>query len=296
LQLLLTQLTRVWLFEKVLQRMSSISFATLVFNDTPSNDFTSLSTTINAHLNELSQHGKLGINPLMVPKSHFQQVLPNDFVDAAFSFTALHWLQHAPSHGPNEGDNAAFAASAHDDLVAFLSARHRELRQDGTLTLCMPGQGPVGVQPVIECLEAAIRDLSSTYHFSPSVIACLPMYFRTMDEILSAVSMCPGAWNVLGSDMVPMVHSAWPGRSTETSPGMTGSDAYETYASAITGFAMAAISGFLVEDVKSNPDNQYPGDAKFLEEFRLVFRREFLDSFCQEEVGFTYAFVHLQKT
>jgi hypothetical protein len=274
--------------------MPSISSATLVFNDTPSNDFTSLSSTINAHLNELSQDGKLTINPLMVPKSHFQQVLPDDFVDAAFSFTALHWLQHAPSHG-HEGDNPAFAASAHDDLVAFLSARRRELQQDGTLTLCMPGQGPVGVQPVIECLEAAIRELSSTYHFSSSVIACLPMYFRTMDEILSAVSTCPGAWNVLGNEMVPMVHSAWPGPSLENGSGHSSVDVHEDYASAITGFAMAAISGFLVDDVRSNPDNQYPGDTKFLEEFRSVFKREFLKSYCREKVGFTYAFVYLQK-
>jgi hypothetical protein len=275
--------------------MSSISSATLAFNDTPSNDFTSLSSTINAHLNELSQDGKLKINPLMVPKSHFQQVLPNGFVDAAFSFTALHWLQHTPSYRLDEGDNAQLAASAHDDLVAFLSARHRELRKDGTLTLCMPGQGSVGVQPVIECLEAAIRDLSSTYHFSSSVIAHLPFYFRTMDEILSAVSTCPGTWNLLGNEMVPMVHSAWPGPSTGTSAGHFGGDAYEDYASAITGFAMAAVSGFLVDDVKSNPDNHYPGDAKFLEEFRPVFRREFLKSYCREKVGFTYAFVHLRK-
>jgi hypothetical protein len=275
--------------------MPSITSATLVFNDTPSNDFTSLSSTINAHLNELSQDGKLKINPLMVPKSHFQQVLPNDFVNAAFSFTALRWLQHTPNHGRDEGDNAQLAASANSDLVAFLSARHRELRQDGTLTLCMPGQGPVGVQPVIECLEAAIRHLSSTYHFIPSVIAHLPFYFRTMDEILSAVSICPGTWNVLGNEMVPMVHSAWPGQSPETSPGITGGHAYENYASATTGFAMAAVSGFLVDDVKSNPDNHYPGDAKFLEEFRPIFRREFLTSYCQEKVGFTYAFVHLQK-
>jgi hypothetical protein len=179
--------------------------------------------------------------------------------------------------------------------VAFLSARRRELRQDGTLTLCMPGQGPVGVQPVIECLEAAIRELSSTYHFSSSVIACLPMYFRTMDEILSAVSTCPGAWNVLGNEMVPMVHSAWPGPSLENGSGHSSVDVHKDYASAITGFAMAAISGFLVDDVRSNPDNQYPGDTKFLEEFRSVFRRKFLKSYCREKVGFTYAFVYLQK-
>jgi hypothetical protein len=275
--------------------MPSISSATLVFNDTPSNDFTSLSATINAHLNELSQDGKLKINPLMVPKSHFQQVLPNDFVNAAFSFTALHWLQHTPSHGIEEGDNAQLAISAHNDLVAFLSARHNELRHDGTLTLCMPGQGPVGVQPVIECLEAAICDLSSTYHFSSSVVANLPFYFRTMDEILSAVSTCPGAWNVLGNEMVPMVHSAWPGPSIEIGSGNPAVDAYEDYASAITGFAMAAISGFLVDDVRLSPENHYPGDTKFLGEFRLVFRREFLKTFSQEKVGFTYAFVHLQK-
>jgi hypothetical protein len=95
--------------------------------------------------------------------------------------------------------------------------------------------------------------------------------------------------------MVPMVHSAWPGPSLERGSGHPGVDAYENYASVITGFGMAAISGFLVDDVRSKPDNRYPGDAKFLEEFRLVFRRAFLKSYCREKVGFTYAFVHLQK-
>lgn len=183
-------------------------------------------------------------------------------------------------------------------MVAFLSARHRELRHGGTLTLCIPGEGTLSVTPILECLNTAVRELSATYHLSASVIAQLPMYFRTMDEILAAVSICDGAWNVLGSDMVPMVHPAWPASSTERNAGAagnTGADANEAYASAITGFAMAALSGFLIEDARSNADKQYAGDAKFLEDFRTVFGREFLRSYCQEKLGFTYAFVHLQK-
>lgn len=231
----------------------------------------------------------------MVPKSHFQQVLPDNFVDAAFSFTALHWLQHKPNYDAATRDRPGVADSARDDLVAFLSARHQELRHGSTLLLCIPGQGPISPSSSLECLDIVIRELSPKYHLSPSVIDRLPMYWRTMGEILSAVSASDGAWDVLGHETVPMVHPAWPDPSNKRSSGTTEADDNETYATAVVGFGMAALSGFLVEDARSNADSQYPGDAKFLEDFRSVFRREFLRSYCHEKVGFTYAFVHLQK-
>lgn len=235
------------------------------------------------------------IHPLMVPRSYFQQVLPEEFVDAAFSFTALHWLQHRPPVLDDDAKPYDLSLAANNDLVDFLSARHCELRAGGSLTLCIPAHGDVSVTPALKCLQAVVRELSQVYRISPSVVTRIPLYFRTMDEILSAVSASQGDWKIIGNSMVPIEHPACLQTLDDTICPTTGASSYEAYASASTGFNMAALSGFLVEDVRQNMGNDYPGDVIFLKTLHLAFEREFLRSHIQEKVGFTYAFLHLQK-
>jgi hypothetical protein len=235
------------------------------------------------------------INPLMAPKSHFQQVLPDDFVDAGYCFTALHWLQHPPRQDTEESMALAIRASAHNDVVAFLSARHRELRPDGTLMLCIPGQGPVSTDAVLSCVTATARELSATYSISESVVARLPVYFRTMDEILAAVSASEGAWDVLQSAAVPTPHPACLDPTAERICSSTGVDRFEEYAGVVAGFAMAALSGFLVADARANMGESYPGDKKFVDEFTAAYKRVFLRLHGCEKVGFTYLYVNLRR-
>jgi hypothetical protein len=296
----------IYLLQRLLENSPSTTSATLVFIDTPSNDFNSLASTITAHCTSLAQrnNGKLTINPLMAPKSHFQNVLPDAFVDAGYCFTALHWLQHTR---PDKGVEYSKPAAAHADLLAFLSARHRELRPDGTLALCVPGQGEVGVDVVLKCVSATAREFSSgtgTYSnsISPSIVARMPLYFRTMDEILAAVSASSkeqggGAWEVLGSAAVPTPHPACLDLKAERLDGSltTGVDRSEEYASAVAGFAMAGLGGFLVADARENMRGGYPGDKVFLEDFTAAYEREFLRSFGGEEVGFTYLYLELGR-
>lgn len=286
-----------YLLQLLLENSPSTTTATLVFIDTPSNDFKSLASTITAHCTELARrkNGKLTINPLMAPKSHFQNVLPDAFVDAGYCFTALHWLQHTP---PDKGVEYSKPAAAHADLLAFLSARHRELRPGGTLALCIPGNGPVGVDAVLKCVSATAREFSSSgtgiysNSISASVVARMPLYFRTMDEILNAVSASKeqwgASWDVLRSEAVPTPHPVCHDLTT-------GVDRSEQYASAVAGFAMAGLGGFLVADARESMGGGYPGDKVFLEDFTAAYKREFLRSHGGEEVGFTYLYLELRR-
>jgi hypothetical protein len=241
----------------------------------------------------------------MAPKSHFQNVLPNAFVDAGYCFTALHWLQHTPPQDSSIEDSKP--AAAHADLLAFLSARHRELRPGGTLPLCIPGNGPVGVDAVLKCVSATALEFSSSgtgiysNSISASVVARMPLYFRTMDEVLNAVSASKeeggASWDVLRSEAVPTPHPACLDLKAERLDGSltTGVDRSEQYASAVAGFAMAGLGGFLVADARENMGGGYPGDKVFLEDFTAAYEREFLRSFGSEEVGFTYLYLELGR-
>ncbi|KAM5519589.1 hypothetical protein FOXYSP1_18013 [Fusarium oxysporum f. sp. phaseoli] len=287
------------LLANYLSNLPNLSSATLVFNDTPFNDFSSLSRTINTNWSLLSQDGRLSINPLMVPQSFFGQVLPDDFVDAGFSFTALHWLQHMPS----SFEPSDVARYADEDLVSFLSARQREIRPKGTLTLCIPCHGQIGVDPAVACLQASIRSLASTYHLDPSFTVRLPLYFRIMEEILASINAEPGKWVVKSHVTVPIMHPSW-------SPAVLGNGGADMaarvrYASGITGFTTAACSRFLTDELGAFPkkrDLDEPAlrsgvlaEATFLEDLSACFKDEFLRSYITEEVGFTYAFVQMQR-
>ncbi|KAL5590012.1 hypothetical protein FOVSG1_011879 [Fusarium oxysporum f. sp. vasinfectum] len=275
------------LLANYLSNLPNLSSATLVFNDTPFNDFSSLSRTINTNWSLLSQDGRLPINPLMVPKSFFGQVLPDDFVDAGFSFTALHWLQHMPS----SFEPSDVARYAHEDLVSFLSARHREIRPKGTLTLCIPCHGQIGVDPAVACLQASIRSLASTYHLDPSFTVRLPLYFRTMEEILSSINAEKGKWMVKSHVTVPIMHPSW--SSAVLDKDSVDMAARVRYAAGITGFTTAACSRFLTDELGAFPkkrDLDEPAlrsgvlaEATFLEDLSACFKDEFLRSYITEE-------------
>ncbi|EWG51635.1 hypothetical protein FVEG_16825 [Fusarium verticillioides 7600] len=219
--------------------LAGLSSATLVFNDTPFNDFSSLTGTIKNNWSSLSQDVRLSISPLMVTLSIFGQVLPDNFVDAGFSFTALHWLQHMPS----SWDTSDLARNAHENLVSFLSARHREIRPNDTLTLCIPCHGEIGVDPAVACLQASIRNLASTYYLDPSVTVHLPLYFRTMEEILLSINAEQGKWEVKSHVAVPIMHPSW--SSAVSDKEGANMSARVRYAAGITGFTTAACSRFL---------------------------------------------------
>ncbi|KAF4501660.1 Benzoate carboxyl methyltransferase [Fusarium agapanthi] len=259
------------LLANYLSALPGLSSATLAFNDTPFNDFSSISRTIKTNWSSLSQDGRLSISPLM--------------------------------HMPSSWEISDLAGYAHEDLVSFLSARHKEIRLNGTLTLCIPCHGDIGVDPAVACLQASVRSLAGTYHLDPSFTVHLPLYFRTMEEILSSINVEQGKWEVESHVAVPIMHPSWsPAVSDNGGADMA---ARVRYAAGITGFTTAACSRFLTDDTGAYPkkrDLTKPGlqsgvltEATFLEDLSACFKDEFLRSYITDDVGFTYAFVQLER-
>ncbi|RBR05992.1 hypothetical protein FVER53590_29303 [Fusarium verticillioides] len=178
--------------------------ATLVFNDTPSNDFSSLTSTIHQNWDSLSQDGKVAINTLLSPRSYFEQVLPDGFVDAGFNFTALHWLRNMPD---TSSTPSSLSAAAHEDFVTSLSVRHKEIRRRGTMTICVPCDGEISVSPVFRCFEASLRNIYDKYQVDPTIAKRLPMYFRTLDEILTSIAAVNTKWGLRSHHTLPLMHT-----------------------------------------------------------------------------------------
>jgi hypothetical protein len=227
----------------------------------------------------------------MVPQSSFGQVLPDNCVDARFFFTARHWLQHMSS----SWDTSDLAGYAHEDLESFLSARHREIRPNGTLILCFLCHGEIGFDPAVACLQASIRSLASTYHLDPPVTVHLPLCFRAMEEILLSINAEQGKWEVKSHVAVPIIHPSWsPAVSDKGGADMA---ARVRYAVSITGFTTAACSRFLTDETGAYPkkrDLNEPAlqsgvlaEETFLEDLSACFKDEFFRPYITEDVGFT---------
>ncbi|KAF4340309.1 benzoate carboxyl methyltransferase [Fusarium beomiforme] len=289
----------VRLFSKYLARLPPVSSATLVFNDTPSNDFSSLTSTINQNWDGLSQNGKLSIHPLLSPRSYFEQIVPDGFVDAGFNFTALHWLRMMPDASSTP---STLSAAAHDDFIAFLSVRHREFRPKGTLTLCIPSHGDISVQPVVKCFETAIRILYDKYQVDPSIAWRLPMHFRTSDEIQASIAAVESKWRLKNHQTVPLMHTSWSPEVVEAHSEEDKMAARKRYAHGVAGFGLAACSQFFIDDLKSQSqaeassgeDNIRTKD-EFMKNFKSTFEEQFLKDHCLDKVGFTYTLLELER-
>lgn len=254
--------------QKILSQLPNLTIATVIFNDTPTNDFNSLSAVLSAQMPSLSQKDRLTIHPLLSPKSFFTQILPPNSVDAGFCFTALHWLQRLPQSDKPHSKPLQVAAQAYSDLITFLSARHAELIPGGSLTLCIPIQGPESVVPTHECMRATLENLPKTYNLRADSLARLPMYFRTVDEVLLGIEASPGAWRVVQKDALPITHPAWP--TGEVLSGPTAQAARERYARAITGQTLAAVSALVVDGARAGwcGVDAWPGMRSFWRSWR----------------------------
>jgi hypothetical protein len=275
------------------------SISSLAFNDTPQNDFSSLSSTIDINWHTLSQKGGVQMFPLMIPKNYYHQILPDSFVDVGFCFTALHWLRYTPQDCDQQSESVRSVA-AHNDLVTFLSARYSEIRKGGMLLLCIPAKGPLSVTSLLQCLEAATHELAKTHQIQSSVVNRLPVYFRSMEEILLAVESAKGQWHVAQKLEIPLEHPAARSDMEDRDHKFCEDESLEIYASEMTRFMMAALANVLMDDYVKQTRGRVGKDevlekVLFLDELATGFKREVLRSHCHEVVGFTYAFVRLEK-
>ncbi|KAJ5930497.1 hypothetical protein N7466_005990 [Penicillium verhagenii] len=286
----------------------SVSSATLYFNDMPMNDFSSLSVTIHAAMQKLSQNDAIKVFPSMVPRSYYQQILPDGSVDIGVSMTALHWLQSMPPGSAD--DKSAISAAAHNDLTTFLSAQHNELREGGSLILGIPVVGDVNVDLVIECYNLTLDALAERGLIDRSIISSchLPVYFRSWSEVQSALEAAAGAWDVAKMFTTPIEHPA----SLKLRVDTTGqhikdrhSAGVDTWADEITRSTISiAASPFKTavrkfngsEDMVCNRgETESNKESELMDELSRALKQTFLATDSDRKFGFTYAFLRLTR-
>ncbi|CAF1502369.1 unnamed protein product [Didymodactylos carnosus] len=103
----------------------------VVYNDLPENDWSILFKTVAASMPAVN------IYPLASGKSFYEQILPRDSLDFAFTSTSLHWMSRVPCtiknhcfyQFANSDDYKLWKRQADDDYKAFLKCRSNELKQ-----------------------------------------------------------------------------------------------------------------------------------------------------------------------
>nr|POE94631.1 methyltransferase fus9 [Quercus suber] len=284
----------VRVLQTILEALPSVTTATLVFNDTSSNDFSSLSRMIDSNWLPLSQMGRITVHPLMVPRSFYQQVLTDGFVDAGFCFTAIHWLKQMPTdleYSSSEEDGNAepsdLVTRAHADMVSFLSARHKEIRPGGSLTLSIPVQGEVDSEASMTCLDKSLEDVGSRYK-DDLIFPRLPVWFRTLDEIMAGINAADGEWRIVKSSIVPIEHPAWFLTLEDKDKSIKDTPAVRDYVTVLTNMMMSVATGFIVEQMRSSLGPKYPGATKITQEVRERFFEIFMRDHARDTVGITH--------
>jgi hypothetical protein len=114
--------------------------------DRPTNDFNSLFELLDADPNAYGQ-GDPNVFPSAIGRSFYEQVLPCNCVDMAWSSYAAMWVSRIPALIPNHffvpagtgAVRAEFDRQGARDWEIFLSLRSAELRHGGRLIVVMPG-------------------------------------------------------------------------------------------------------------------------------------------------------------
>lgn len=119
----------------------------ILHTDLPSNDFSSLFDVLAASPDSY-MHQALGIFPMVIGRSYFEQIVPESFRPLIWNTWTMHWMSRAPMDapdaiGPRFSNDPAVLASTQalqdEDWRCFLELRGRELRPGGKLLTCFAG-------------------------------------------------------------------------------------------------------------------------------------------------------------
>ncbi|KAK6335594.1 hypothetical protein TWF696_002362 [Orbilia brochopaga] len=128
----------------ILDRLASSSTASLVFEDLPSNEFTSL---INLLPKLFASYPTLKLYPSLIPKSFYESAVPPGSVDLGYTLSTIHWLKRMPFPKPPTETVSEYyskrdsrnSAAAEQDLREFLTLRGQEIKSGGHLVIACFG-------------------------------------------------------------------------------------------------------------------------------------------------------------
>jgi hypothetical protein len=137
--------------------------------DLPGNDFSSLFQVVYCHPDSYLRDDH-NVFPSAVGRSFYQQILPPNHVDLAWSSYSAIWLSRIPCPIPGhffalcstDAVRAEFERQAALDWETFLSFRAAELRSSGRLVIALPALAenkPTGFAILMDQANAVLSDL-----------------------------------------------------------------------------------------------------------------------------------------
>ena len=147
------------------ERVGSERPISVVHNDQPGNDFSSLFRLLEDDPGSYLRDDA-NVFPSAVGRSYFRRVLPPGSVSFGWSSMAVHWLSRAPATVPDSWHPAftavasvreAYERQSAEDWRTFLTHRAEELRPGGRLLVSMLGvsdDGAPGYEPMVRHMHA----------------------------------------------------------------------------------------------------------------------------------------------
>jgi hypothetical protein len=162
----------------------------VVHNDLPGNDWTTLFATVLGTDSYLTDHED--VYPSAIGRSFYDQVLPDGSVAVGWSGTSVLWLSRRPDVGPDNlfsvlatGDDVhRWADAAAADWRTFLAHRARELAPGGRLVMSSLEASDV-YPPFLRLIRDAVRAAAGAGAITTAEAAAMtvPTHQRTRDEI-----------------------------------------------------------------------------------------------------------------
>jgi hypothetical protein len=124
------------ILSNVREKYPSLGHVLVVFNDQSTNDWSSLFKTVESHLH--TDHEQ-PITILASGKSFYEQIMPSNSVNFAYTSTSIHWLSKTPcnitnqcsssTHEVREEERQLWKQQSYDDYKLFLQNRSKELKK-----------------------------------------------------------------------------------------------------------------------------------------------------------------------
>lgn len=289
--------------QELLGCLSSFSTATVIFNDTRSNDFNSLCSTIFSSPLMARKKVRPQMLPLLAPGSYYEQVLPAESVDIGVSMTSLHWLQclQEPRTTPLTAEEISNAAS--HDLTCFLQLRHLELRPGGTLLLLFPLDGDLSFNPLFGAIKNAIHDVAGPLAAASYQV---PVYIRQREEVDKVLQDQMADWQVIDRFEHDLEHQASSQiRSTASKNGLAfDQDCLVSSARMMCDWGLAIATSSIINTIrffekrsqKLDPTETQETDQELLERITEALFKRLLEIDWTQPIGSRSIYIKLQRT
>ncbi|PNP60839.1 hypothetical protein FNYG_14459 [Fusarium nygamai] len=299
--------------KKAISTLPDGAVASLIFEDTPFNDFGTLAKTVSD--NFTNQDSTIQIVPSLVPLGFYQQVVPTGQADIGFSWSSFNYLENSPAvsldatASPAEfavARHKALAAAAHTDLVKLPKLRAKETRSGGYLIAAIGGQAPEGEstpsKPGSQVLQAGLMRMVGEGKLALAELmqmALFPGHERTPKEIEAALkdeAVAP-LWQVESMEPKLIVQPAWHVYQDKIKTDESKKDeALKEYAQVAINNVVSASGWFWVDVLKKSRGQDWDGGEAFLEEFINITVEEFVTKFADFKLEIWYNYVKLKRT